>query len=56
LCTRVDLLYEIVMSIEFWSSFKIANLIHKLKNQKTINIFKSVIVGVGAVMWSLKQI
>jgi hypothetical protein len=34
----------------------IGNLINELKNLKTMNIFKSVIVGVGAVMWSLKQI
>lgn len=42
------------MSVEFWTSFMIGNLINELKNLKTMNIFKSVIVGVGAVMWSLK--
>jgi|WetSurMetagenome_2_1015567.scaffolds.fasta_scaffold85529_1 hypothetical protein len=51
---RVDLLYEVVMSIEFWISFMISNLINELKNQKTMNILKTIIVGVGAVMWSLK--
>ena len=42
------------MSIEFWISFMISNLINELKNQKTMNILKTIIVGVGAVMWSLK--
>lgn len=42
------------MSVEFWTSFMIGNLINELKNLKTMNILKSVIVGVGAVMWSLK--
>lgn len=32
----------------------IGNLINELKKQKTMNIFKTIIVGVGAVMWSLK--
>lgn len=34
----------------------ISNIINELKNQKAMNLLKSVIVGVGAVMWSLKQI
>jgi hypothetical protein len=42
------------MSIEFWISFMIGNLINELKNQKTMNTLKNIIVGVGAVMWSLK--
>jgi len=54
LCTRVDILFEVVMSIEFWISFMIGNLINELKKQKTMNILKTIIVGVGAVMWSLK--
>jgi hypothetical protein len=44
------------MSIEFWISFMISNLINELKKQKSMNILKNVIVGVGAVMWSLRQI
>lgn len=51
---KVELLYEIVTGIEFWLSFMIGNLINELKKQKTMNILKSIIVGVGAVMWSLK--
>ncbi len=51
---KVELFYEIVTSVEFWLSFIIGNLINELKKQKTMNILKSVIVGVGAVMWSLK--
>lgn len=51
---KVDLLFEIVTSIEFWLSFMISNLINELKKQKAMNIIKNIIVGVGAVMWSLK--
>jgi len=54
LCLRVDMLFEVVMSIEFWISFIISNLINELKKQKAMNILKTIIVGVGAVMWSLK--
>lgn len=32
----------------------IGNLINEFKKQKTMNILKSVIVGVGTIMWSLK--
>lgn len=42
------------MSIEFWISFIIGNLINELKNQNDMNTFKNIIVGVGATMWSLK--
>jgi hypothetical protein len=51
---RVELIYEIVTSVEFWLSFINGNLINDLKKQKTMNILKSVIVGVGAIMWRLK--
>jgi len=54
LCIKADLLFEIVTSIEFWFSFMIGNLINEFKKQKTMNILKSVIVGVGTIMWSLK--
>ncbi len=54
LSIRVDLLYEIVMSIEFWISFIINNIINEFKNQKAMKILKTIIVGVGAVMWSPK--
>lgn len=54
MCIRVELFYEIVTSVEFWLSFMISNLINELIKQKTMNILKSVIVGVGAVMWGLK--
>lgn len=42
------------MSIEFWISFIIGDLINELKNLKAMNTLKNIIVGVGAVMWSLK--
>lgn len=33
----------------------ISNLINELKKQKAMNILKTIIVGVGAVMWSLDE-
>ncbi len=40
------------MSIEFWFSFIINNLIYEHKKLNNMNILKSIFVGVGAVMWS----
>jgi hypothetical protein len=41
---------EIVLGIEFWLSFTLGELIIKLKKMNTMNIFKTIIVGVGAIM------
>jgi hypothetical protein len=44
-------MYNIVTSIEFWMSLTISNIIVELKNLKPMNIFKTIIVGVGAIVW-----
>ena len=51
MCTNVELMYSIVTSIEFWMSLIISNIIVELKNLKPMNIFKAIIVGVGAIVW-----
>ena len=42
------------MSVEFWIIFMISNIIDEIKTQNAMNNLKTIIVGVGAVMWSLK--
>lgn len=42
------------MSVEFWISFMISKMIDEIKTQNAMNTLKTIIVGVGAVMWSLK--
>jgi len=51
LCTKVELMYDIVTSIEFWMSLIIKQLIVKLLKFKPMNILKNIIIGVGAVVW-----
>ncbi len=51
MCTNVELMYSIVTSIEFWMSLIISNLIVELKNLKPMNVLKTIIVGVGAIVW-----
>jgi len=56
LCQQVDLVYNVITSIEFWISFIVKQFINEFLKHKTMNIFKSVIVGVGAIVWSHTQI
>jgi hypothetical protein len=51
LCSEVELMFNIVTSIEFWMSLIIKQLIVELVKFKPMNILKNVIVGVGAVVW-----
>ncbi len=44
-------MYSIVTSIEFWMSFMINLLIVELLKFKPMDIFKSILVGVGAMVW-----
>jgi uncharacterized protein (DUF983 family) len=50
------MIYEVVMSIEFWASFILKQFINEFLKLKTMNILKSVIVGVGAIVWSQTQL
>ena len=56
MCTQVDVVYDIITGVEFWVSFFLKQFINECLKLKTMNIFKSVIVGVGAIMWSHTQI
>ena len=56
MCEQVDLVYDIITSVEFWMSFFLKQFINECLKLKTMNIFKSVIVGVGAIVWSHTQI
>ena len=51
MCLEVDLIYDVVTSIEFWMSHMINRLINEIVNFKPMNIYKNIIVGVGAVVW-----
>lgn len=48
----IDSLMTMVTGIEFWMSFMINNLISTINKSKPMNIFKNVIVGVVAILWS----
>ena len=56
MCQQVDLVYNVITSVEFWISFILKQFINEILKLKTMNIIKSVIVGVGAIMWSHTQI
>jgi len=56
LCQQVDLVYDVITSLEFWISFIVKQFINEILKLKTMNILKSVIVGVGAIVWSHTQI
>jgi len=56
LCEKVDLVYDVITSLEFWISFILKQFINEILKLKTMNILKSVIVGVGAIVWSQTQI
>lgn len=56
MCQRVDLVFDVITSVEFWISFIVKQFINEFLKLKTMNIFKSVIVGVGAIVWSHTQI
>ncbi len=56
MCQQVDLVYDVITSVEFWISFILKQFINEFLKLKTMNIFKSVIVGVGAIVWSHTQI
>jgi hypothetical protein len=56
LCQQVDLVYDVITSLEFWISFIVKQFINETLKLKTMNILKSVIVGVGAIVWSQTQI
>jgi hypothetical protein len=56
LCQQVDLVYDVITGVEFWISFILKQFINEILKLKTMNIFKSVIVGVGAIVWSHTQI
>ncbi len=56
MCTQIDIVYDITTSIEFWVSFIVERFINECIKLKTMNIFKSVIVGVGAIVWRHTQI
>gem|GEM_PF-2700944 len=49
--SQVDLIYNMVTSIEFWMNLMIKQLITELLKFRPMNIFKNIIVGVGAVVW-----
>ena len=51
MCSEVELMYNIVTSIEFWMSLTIKKLIEKMIKFEPMNIFKNIIVGVVAVVW-----
>ena len=53
---KVDIVYDIITSVEFWISFIITQFINESLKLKTMNILKIVIVGVGAIVWSHKQV
>ncbi len=56
MCTQIDIVYDITTSIELWVSFIVERFINECLKLKTVNIIKSVIVGVGAIVWSHTQI
>lgn len=56
MCQQVDLVYDVITGVEFWISFILKQFINEILKLKTMNIFKSVIVGVGAIVWSHTQI
>jgi len=44
-------MYSIVTSIEFWISLTVNYLIVELLKFKPMNILKSILIGVGAMVW-----
>lgn len=56
MCQQFDLVYHVITSIEFWISFIVKQFIFESLKLRSMNIFKSVIVGVGAIVWSHTQI
>ncbi len=44
-------MYNLVTSIEFWVSLTVNYLIVELLKFKPMNMFKSILVGVGAMVW-----
>ena len=56
MCQQVDLIYEVITSLEFWISFIVKQFMNEILKPKSMNIFKSVIVGVGTIVWSHTQI
>ena len=51
MCSEVELMFNIVTSIEFWMSLTIKQLFVELVKFKPMNIFKNVIIGVVAEVW-----
>lgn len=47
---------SIVIGIEVWFGFTIFSIIVELLEPETMNKIKSVIAGVGAMMWGLLQL
>jgi len=56
LCIRIDVVFQLIVSMEFWVSFLIKFLISEIIKLKPMNNFKIIIAGVGAIMWGLKAI
>lgn len=56
MCTQIEVVYDIITSIEFWVSFIVERFINECLKLRTVNIIKTVIVGVGAIVWSHTQI
>lgn len=56
MCQQVDLVYDLITSLEFWISFIVKQFINEILKLKTMNILKSVIVGVGTIVWNQTQI
>ena len=52
----MDLVYDVITNIEFWMSFILKQFINEITKDKSMNTLKSVIIGVGAIMWSHTQI
>jgi uncharacterized protein (DUF983 family) len=51
LCLEFDLMFNVVTSIEFWVSLALNKIIVKLSKSKLMNNLKSIMIGVGAVVW-----
>lgn len=56
LCLGVEAYCSIVISIEVWFSLVIAKVIIGNLKSETMNKLKSMIVGVGTMMWGLMQL
>jgi len=54
LCSRIDLVFELIVSMEFWVSFVIKFLISEIIKLKSMNNLKIILAGVGAFMWGPK--